>query len=81
MWAERRVPVLTIELKGNDVAEKLEQFDRLQDITGIVAIQSEKILTRKKKKSTATKRKKRFSIGFKNPKKVARSPKNSSGKL
>ncbi len=45
MWAERRVPVLTIELKGNEnIARKLEQFDHLQDISGTVAIQSEKIL-------------------------------------
>lgn len=47
MWAERRVPVLTIELKGNEnIASKLEQFDHLQDISGTVAIQSERILKR-----------------------------------
>jgi sigma54-dependent transcription regulator len=36
--------VLTIELKGNDVAQKLDKFDRLQDVTGVVAIQAKKIL-------------------------------------
>ncbi len=45
MCAERLVPVLTIDLKGNEnIARKLEQFDHLQDISGTVAIQSEKIL-------------------------------------
>lgn len=44
MWIERRVPVLTIELKGNNVAQKLDKFDKLQDVTGVVAIESEKLL-------------------------------------
>jgi len=44
MWTDRSKPTLTIELHGNTVAEKLEQFDRLQDITGDIAIKSEKIL-------------------------------------
>lgn len=44
MWGERQVPVLTIELKGSDYAHRLDQFDKLQDVTGVVAIQSEKIL-------------------------------------
>lgn len=44
MWGERQIPVLTIELKGADYAHRLDQFDRLQDVTGVVAIQSEKIL-------------------------------------
>lgn len=55
MWVERRVPVLTIELKGNDIAQKLDKFDKLQDVTGVVAIQSEKILhsdSKKKSKSS-----------------------------
>ena len=58
MWKERQVPVLTIELKGGDVADKLEQFDRLQDITGIVAIQSEKVI-RKRTRSERDSKKKR----------------------
>jgi murein peptide amidase A len=44
MWVDRAKPTLTIELHGNDVGEKLEKFDRLQDITGDIAIKSEKIL-------------------------------------
>lgn len=56
MWGERKVPVLTIELKGNDYAHRLDQFDRLQDVTGIVAIQAEKSMERGsgKSKSAAT---------------------------
>lgn len=44
MWADRLKPTLTIELSGTGVAEKLERFDKLQDITGDIAIKSEKIL-------------------------------------
>lgn len=44
MWVDRSKPTLTIELHGNKVAEKLEKFDRLQDITGDIAIKTEKIL-------------------------------------
>jgi protein MpaA len=40
MWADQHVPVLTIELKGNEDVRKLEAFDRLQDISGTVAIQA-----------------------------------------
>jgi hypothetical protein len=40
MWADRKVPVLTIELKGNEDVDKLEAFDRLQDISGTIAIQA-----------------------------------------
>jgi hypothetical protein len=32
--------VLTIELKGNEDVAKLEAFDRLQDISGTIAIQA-----------------------------------------
>ncbi len=44
MWVDRSKPTLTIELHGNGVVEKLEKFDKLQDITGDIAIKSEKIL-------------------------------------
>lgn len=44
MWVDRSRPTLTIELQGRGSSEKLERFDRLQDITGDIAIQSEKIL-------------------------------------
>lgn len=43
MWRDRNVPVLTIELKGEKDIKTLEEFDRLQDISGTVAIQSEKV--------------------------------------
>jgi murein peptide amidase A len=43
MWRDRNVPVLTIELKGEKDIKTLEQFDRLQDISGTVAIQWDKI--------------------------------------
>lgn len=49
MWKDRSVPVLTVELKNDKGTTKsLEQFDKLQDITGTVAIQSEKMLKKKK---------------------------------
>jgi murein peptide amidase A len=43
MWVDKKVPVLTIELKGNSGVDKLEQFDRLQDISGTIAIQVDQI--------------------------------------
>ena len=48
MWVNNKVPVLTIELKGSNGAKKLEDFDKLQDISGTVAIQSNKIIEKKK---------------------------------
>lgn len=50
MWRDRKVPVLTIELKGNDGLKRLEDFDRLQDISGTVAIQADQLLGDKSKK-------------------------------
>ncbi len=47
MWIDRGVPVLTVELK-HDGFKHLEEFDRLQDATGTVAIQAEKLLKKKK---------------------------------
>ena len=44
MWVDNKIPVLTIELKGNQGMQKLEQFDHLQDISGTVAIQALKAL-------------------------------------
>lgn len=43
MWVDRKVPVLTIELRGNEDAKKLEAFDLLQDISGTVAIQADQL--------------------------------------
>lgn len=40
MWVDRKVPVLTIELKGTEDLGKLEAFDHLQDISGTIAIQA-----------------------------------------
>ncbi len=48
MWADRKVPVLTIELKGNEDLKKLEAFDRLQDISGTIAIQADQLNKQKK---------------------------------
>lgn len=48
MWADRKVPVLTIELKGNEDIKKLEAFDKLQDISGTVAIQADQLNKRAK---------------------------------
>jgi len=48
MWGDRKVPVLTIELKGNEDIKKLEAFDRLQDISGTVAIQADQLIPKKK---------------------------------
>lgn len=42
MWVDRSKPTLTIELQEKGVAEQLERFDRLQDISGDIAIKSEK---------------------------------------
>jgi protein MpaA len=44
MWVDRSRPTLTVELAGKGVVEKLEQFDRLQDISGDIAIKAEQIL-------------------------------------
>lgn len=43
MWVDRKIPVLTIELKGNEDVAKLEAFDKLQDISGTIAIQADKL--------------------------------------
>lgn len=43
MWVDRKIPVLTIELKGNEDIKKLEAFDRLQDISGTIAIQADQL--------------------------------------
>ena len=40
MWADRSVPVLTIELSGKDSLKSLSELDRLQDVLGSLAIQA-----------------------------------------
>lgn len=48
MWVDRKVPVLTVELKNQALyAKQFEEFDRLQDITGTVALQAEKAIKKK----------------------------------
>lgn len=49
MWVDRSKPTLTIELHDKGVVEKLEKFDKLQDITGDIAIKAETILKGEKK--------------------------------
>ncbi|RZA05887.1 MAG: murein peptide amidase A [Proteobacteria bacterium] len=44
MWVDRSRPTLTVELAGKGVVDKLEQFDRLQDISGDIAIKAETIM-------------------------------------
>jgi hypothetical protein len=48
MWVDQKVPVLTIELRGNSGIKHLEEFDHLQDISGTVAIQAGKLLEKEK---------------------------------
>lgn len=40
MWKDNNIPVLTIELKGNVGLKRLEEMDRLQDISGKIAIEA-----------------------------------------
>ncbi|MCB0391290.1 MAG: DUF2817 domain-containing protein [Bdellovibrionales bacterium] len=56
MWVNNRVPVLTIELKGNQGVHQLENFDKLQDISGTVAIQATKIINNVQEKTANTDR-------------------------
>ena len=44
MWRDRGVPVLTIELKDNDALPSLQALDRLQDVSGTLAIRAKKVL-------------------------------------
>ncbi len=53
MWVDRNVPVLTIELKGTEDIKKLEAFDRLQDISGTIAIQADKLRQQPAKSKTS----------------------------
>jgi len=40
MWADRSIPVLTIELSGKASLKSLSELDRLQDVSGTLAIQA-----------------------------------------
>ena len=48
MWSDRKIPVMTIELKGNEDVRRLEAFDKLQDLSGTVAIQANRLSNTKK---------------------------------
>lgn len=47
MWKDHNVPVLTIELKESGGLQRLEEIDRLQDISGTVAIQANRAKSEK----------------------------------
>ncbi|MCY4643487.1 MAG: succinylglutamate desuccinylase/aspartoacylase family protein [Bacteriovoracales bacterium] len=51
MWKDHGIPVLTVELKGNDPIKSFEVLDNLQDISGTLAI---KALDRSKASSKAS---------------------------
>lgn len=56
MWKDQNIPVLTIELKADQNVEAFESFDRLQDISGSLAIQADQMKPKtppKKDKSSA----------------------------
>lgn len=42
MWKDRAKPVTTVELAGNEVLAKLDQYEELQDLLGTVATQVDK---------------------------------------
>jgi len=47
MWKDRNTPVLTIELKPDQSVTSLDQFDKLQDIAGTIAIQADQLKPKK----------------------------------
>lgn len=42
MWQDKKVPVLTIELRGSNVINNMSDLDRLQDISGLIALMANK---------------------------------------
>jgi len=46
MWKDKNVPVLTIELKNDELLREIDQIDLLQDISGTVAIRAHKKLNK-----------------------------------
>lgn len=61
MWVDRSKPTLTIELQAEGVADQLDKFDKLQDISGDIVIKAEKLLKEKEKKEAAAKENKKAS--------------------
>jgi protein MpaA len=60
MWVDRSKPILTIELgSGQNVVAKLDEFDRLQDVSGDIAIAAEKELHKKPTPPAAKEKKKK----------------------
>lgn len=52
-WFERRLPVLTVELKHlSDASKSLQEFETLQDLTGTAAIQAGRLLKKENEKTT-----------------------------
>jgi hypothetical protein len=49
MWVDRDVPVLTVELKNSQILTMMDRIDKLQDISGTVAIRTNKNSEKKKK--------------------------------
>ncbi len=49
MWVDRSKPILTIELQEKGVTEQLTKYDQLQDISGDIAIRSEKVIQKQQK--------------------------------
>ncbi|NRA67537.1 MAG: DUF2817 domain-containing protein [Pseudobacteriovorax sp.] len=43
MWKDQKVPVLTVELKNDDLLKKIDAIDDLQDLAGTTAIRSTNI--------------------------------------
>ncbi len=52
MWKDNSIPVLTIELRGNEGVKRLEDFDKLQDISGTVAIKADQIKRQQQSKES-----------------------------
>ena len=51
MWVDRDVPVLTVELKNSQILTMMDRIDRLQDISGTVAIRTNKNVSTKNKQT------------------------------
>lgn len=52
MWVDKDVPVLTVELKNSQIVNMMRKIDRLQDISGTVAIRTKKAQLEKRAQKT-----------------------------
>lgn len=57
MWVDHDVPVLTVELKNSQILKMMDRIDKLQDISGTVAIRTDKAKKKKKRTKTSVKNK------------------------